>query len=231
MDETLEVLPHLLTGKPVHHDGATLELRIRRSNRRWRRPPRILVGGRGEPALKRAARFGDAWLPMWLTPEELRRRARRLSELARRDGRARPELALLVGVHVDDDLEVARHEAAGYLKGQYGMPLEVVERWTALGNTAHVTEYLQAYVAAGVGELVLMPLAREPMRQYERLAEVAQHFILSLRVSPGDAYSVSPTDRPADPVITGIGALTPLANNAPEYLARAWSRGTPGSGP
>ena len=62
-----------------------------------------------------------------------------------------PELALLVGVHVDDDLEVARHEAAGYLKGQYGMPLEVVERWTALGNTAHVTEYLQAYVAAGVG--------------------------------------------------------------------------------
>jgi hypothetical protein len=76
-------------------------------------------------------------------------------------------------VHVDDDLEVARREAAGYLKGQYGMPLEVVERWTALGSAAHVTEYLQAYVAAGVGELVLMPLAREPMRQYERLAEVS----------------------------------------------------------
>ena len=27
---------------------------------------------------------------------------------------------------------------------------------------------------------------------------------------------MSPTDRPADPVITGIGALTPLANNAPD---------------
>jgi alkanesulfonate monooxygenase SsuD/methylene tetrahydromethanopterin reductase-like flavin-dependent oxidoreductase (luciferase family) len=173
VDETLEVLPHLLTGKPVQHDGATLKLRIPALEPAMAAPPRILVGGRGEPALKRAARFGQAWLPMWLTPEELGRRARRLSELADEYGRARPELALLVGVHIDDDLEVARHEAAGYLKGQYGMPLEVVERWTALGSAAHVTDYLQAYVAAGVAELVLMPLAREPLRQYERLAEVS----------------------------------------------------------
>jgi 3-oxoacyl-[acyl-carrier-protein] synthase II len=38
-------------------------------------------------------------------------------------------------------------------------------------------------------------------------------------VSPDDlpdARGVSATDRPADPVITGIGALTPLANNAPD---------------
>jgi probable F420-dependent oxidoreductase len=173
VDETLEVLPHLLTGKPVQHHGATLELRIPALEPAMAAPPRILVGGRGEPALRRAARFGDAWLPMWLTPEELGRRARRLWELADEHGRSRPDLALLVGVHVDDDLEVARREAAGYLKGQYGMPLEVVQRWTALGSVTQVTDYLQAHVAAGVGELVLMPLAREPMRQYERLAQVS----------------------------------------------------------
>ena len=31
-------------------------------------PPRLYVGGRGEPALRRAARVADAWMPMWLTP-------------------------------------------------------------------------------------------------------------------------------------------------------------------
>jgi alkanesulfonate monooxygenase SsuD/methylene tetrahydromethanopterin reductase-like flavin-dependent oxidoreductase (luciferase family) len=173
VDETLEVLEDLLTGRPVHHDGATLTLRVPGLEPSMAEPPRILIGGRGDRALSRAARFGDAWLPMWLTPEVLAERAERLGELAAARGRPTPALALLVGAHIDDDLERARSEAAGHLKGQYGMPLEVVERWSALGSIERVLEYLQAHVAAGVKEFVLMPLARDPLRQYERLAEVS----------------------------------------------------------
>ncbi len=173
VDETLQVLPDLLTGNPVEHDGATLRLRIPALEPAMAAPPRILVGGRGEPALRRAARFADAWMPIWLTPQELERRAARLAELAGEHGRACPELALLVGVHVDDDPGAARREAAGHLQGQYGMSLEVVERWSALGSVEQVTEHLQQHLAVGVEELVLMPLAREPVRQYERLADVS----------------------------------------------------------
>ncbi len=172
LDETLLVLGDLLTGRPVHHDGATLKLRIPPLQPAMAALPRILVGGRGEAALKRAARFGDAWLPMWLTPERLAQRAVRLAELAAEQGRPTPELALLVGVHVDDDLDLARREADAHMRGQYRLPLEVVERWSALGSIERVLAYLEAHVAAGVDELVLMPLAREPLRQYERLAEV-----------------------------------------------------------
>ncbi len=172
LDETLSVLPDLLTGRPVDHDGATLALRIPPLEPAMAAPPRILVGGRGEAALRRAARFGDAWLPMWLTPERLAQRAGRLAELAAEQGRPTPELALLVGVHVDDDLGRARREAAAHIHGQYRLPLEVVERWSALGSIERVLAYLEAHVAAGVDELVLMPLGREPLRQYERLAEV-----------------------------------------------------------
>ena len=175
VDETLQVLPHLVTGRPVEHDGPKLKLSIPGLEPAMTAPPRVLVGGRGEPALNRAARFGDAWLPMWLTPDELGRRAGRLAELADEHGRPCPELALLIGVHVDDDLAVASREADGHMQGQYRMPLDVVQRWSALGSAEQVAEYLQAYVAVGVRELVLMPLAREPLRQYERLAEVSAH--------------------------------------------------------
>jgi alkanesulfonate monooxygenase SsuD/methylene tetrahydromethanopterin reductase-like flavin-dependent oxidoreductase (luciferase family) len=173
LDETLSVLPDLLSGRPVDHIGATLQLRVAALEPTISTLPRVFIGGRGDAALRRAARFGDVWLPMWLGPEELAERAARLSELAAAQQRARPGLALLVGVHVDDDLERAREEAATYLNGQYRLPLRVVEHWSALGSIEHVLEQLHSYVASGVEEFVLMPLARDPLRQYERLAEIS----------------------------------------------------------
>src|SRR5579862_2773448 len=110
---------------------------------------------------------------MWLTPQRLSERAERLFELADEYGRPHPRLALLVGVHVDDDLSAARAQAAGHLRGQYGLELDAVERWTALGSIERVLGYLQTHVEVGVREFVLMPLATDPLRQYERLAEVA----------------------------------------------------------
>jgi alkanesulfonate monooxygenase SsuD/methylene tetrahydromethanopterin reductase-like flavin-dependent oxidoreductase (luciferase family) len=184
VDETLQVLPDLLTGKPVVHDGRTLRINAPSFEPALAQPPPIYVGGRGEPALRRAARFGDAWLPMWLTPGKLAQRAELLAELATEHGRPRPRLALLVGVHVDDDLETARREANGHLNGQYGMPLEAVERWSALGSIERVLAYLQAHVEAGVQELVLMPLGSEPLRQYERLAELSSRLRAEM---PADA--------------------------------------------
>lgn len=172
LDETLTVLPDLLTGRPVDHDGAKLKLNIPALEPAMAAPPPIFIGGRGDAAIARAARFGDAWMPMWLTPEALAERAERLVELAAEHGRPRPGLALLIGVHVDDDLQLARSEAAAHVDGHYRLPLEVVERWSALGSAERVLAQLEAHLAAGVQEFVLMPLARDPLRQYERLAEI-----------------------------------------------------------
>lgn len=174
LDETLAVLPDLLTGRPVDHAGAALTLRVPALEPAMSRPPPILVGGRGDAALRRTARFGDAWLPMWLTAEKLSHRAEQLAELADANGRPRPGLALLLGVHVDPDRSRARREAASYLAGQYGLALQAVERWSALGSIDRVAECVAAYRAAGVQEFVLMALARDPIRQHERLAELRE---------------------------------------------------------
>jgi probable F420-dependent oxidoreductase len=172
LDEILTVLPDLLCGRPVRYAGRTLSIHAPPLEPALAAPPPILVGGRSDAALRRAARFGDAWLPMWLSPESVARRAERLEELAAARARPRPALGLLIGVHVDADVARARREAAAYIHGLYGLGLDVVERWTPLGDVEAVSERLDAYLRAGVTELVLMPLAADRLRQFERLADV-----------------------------------------------------------
>ncbi|HET9093464.1 MAG TPA: LLM class flavin-dependent oxidoreductase [Solirubrobacteraceae bacterium] len=135
--------------------------------------PPILVGGRSDRAIDRAARFGEAWLPMWVSPTTLHRRAERLAELSERLGRPRPRLALLVLAHVDVDHARAHGQADAHLRGQYGMALHRVERWTALGSVAAVADFLEPYTQVGVSEILLLPLGGRPLEQIERLAEVA----------------------------------------------------------
>jgi alkanesulfonate monooxygenase SsuD/methylene tetrahydromethanopterin reductase-like flavin-dependent oxidoreductase (luciferase family) len=130
-------------------------------------PPPILVGGRSDAALRRAAHLGDPWLPMWISPATLSRRAQELAELAAAHGRPRPGLALLIGVRVG-----AAREADAHLRGLYGMGLERVGRWTPVGDADSVGEQLGAYREAGVQELILMPLGPDPLDQLERLADV-----------------------------------------------------------
>jgi alkanesulfonate monooxygenase SsuD/methylene tetrahydromethanopterin reductase-like flavin-dependent oxidoreductase (luciferase family) len=172
VDETLAVLPDLLLGRRVDYDGDAVAVHANPLAPAMPRLPRILIGGRGDAALRRTARFGDGWLPMWLSPEELTKRGARLRELAAANARPEPSITLLILVHVDEDLERSRREAAEHLEGQYELPLHVVERWAALGPRDQVAEKLQSYIDVGVTELILMTLGRAPIAQYEQLAEV-----------------------------------------------------------
>jgi alkanesulfonate monooxygenase SsuD/methylene tetrahydromethanopterin reductase-like flavin-dependent oxidoreductase (luciferase family) len=174
LDEMLDVLPRLLAGRAVDFEGETIEVHAPERDRPPGRVPRIIVGGRGERALRRVARVGDGWLPMWLSPDALRDGAKQLHSLTSAAGRSAASITLLVLVCVDDDLEAARRAAAEHLQGQYQLPLDVVERWTALGPADAVAEQMQDYLDAGVDELILMPLGGRPLEQYERFARVRE---------------------------------------------------------
>src|SRR6202012_4186434 len=123
-------------------------------------------------AVERAARFGDAWLPMWVSPETLAQRGKLLADLASNHGRPPPSLSLLVLAHVDEDPARARAEADAHLQGQYGLPLERVERWAAFGGADQGAEFLGRYARIGVSETLLLPLGSRPLEQVERLADV-----------------------------------------------------------
>lgn len=175
LDEMLDVLPALLLGERVEHEGPQLVINVPEGLQpAVDRLPPLTVGGRSDAALTRAARVGDQWVGMWQSPSTVARCAERLGELAAAAGRKRPSVAMLVLVNVNDDAAVARQEVTRALWGQYRLDFDVVERWTPYGSVEEVAKFLAAYREAGVAELMLLPAAQDPLAQYERLAEVRQ---------------------------------------------------------
>jgi alkanesulfonate monooxygenase SsuD/methylene tetrahydromethanopterin reductase-like flavin-dependent oxidoreductase (luciferase family) len=159
LDDALDQLPALLTDKLEPAISAL---------------PPVYIGGRGDAALERVARVGDGWLPIWVSPDRIRSTAQRLGELAAERGRPAPKIALLLGVCVDADEARARAAAEGYLRGQYRMGLDQVERWNPVGSVERIRDYVYQHIAAGVHEFVLMPLTPRPLGQVDPLASVVE---------------------------------------------------------
>jgi alkanesulfonate monooxygenase SsuD/methylene tetrahydromethanopterin reductase-like flavin-dependent oxidoreductase (luciferase family) len=172
LDDALTVLPDLLAGRSVDYDGRSQRVTSPPLEPSMAAPPPVYVGGRGDPALQRAARFGDVWLPMWLSPEKVAERSERLAELAALEGRPCPTTALLILTRIDDDAAHARAQAEAHIAGQYRMALDVVERWTLLDSIDGAVERLARYAEVGVQEFLLLTLGDDPLTQYERLAAV-----------------------------------------------------------
>jgi alkanesulfonate monooxygenase SsuD/methylene tetrahydromethanopterin reductase-like flavin-dependent oxidoreductase (luciferase family) len=172
LDEMLDVLPALLRGEAVEHRGSHVSVTTPGLRPALRALPRVTVGGRSDAALVRAARYGDQWMGMWYDSATVRACADRLAVLAGEYNRPVPEVAMLVLVNVNDDIEIARREATAMLAGQYRLPLRVVERWTAYGPAEEVAKMLLDHCDAGATEFVLLPASPDPMGQYERLAAV-----------------------------------------------------------
>ena len=134
--------------------------------------PPLVVGGRSRKALERVARVADGWLSVWRTPDEIARDGALIAELATQHDRPAPARNVLLFAHVDDDRAAGRRAVEEFMAGQYSMPFERVERYTALGGVEDVAEHLADLFAAGVDGVAFVPAARDAAPQLERLAEV-----------------------------------------------------------
>jgi alkanesulfonate monooxygenase SsuD/methylene tetrahydromethanopterin reductase-like flavin-dependent oxidoreductase (luciferase family) len=171
LDEALALLPRLMRGEAVEHHGVC-DVDCSGLAPVPEQMPPVLVGGRSNAALRRAARHGDAWLPMWMDADDIAASRERLDVLAAEHGRPAPGVVLVAFVNVTADAAAGRAEAAEFVRRQYGMPFDVVEHWAAIGDAGSVAETLSTYRDAGVDGFVLAPASRDPLGQVERLAEV-----------------------------------------------------------
>lgn len=71
LDEGIEILRACLAGGWVEHHGKHYDFDRLMMAPAPKEPVPIYVGGHSEPALKRAARLGDGWIAVQVTPDEI----------------------------------------------------------------------------------------------------------------------------------------------------------------
>jgi alkanesulfonate monooxygenase SsuD/methylene tetrahydromethanopterin reductase-like flavin-dependent oxidoreductase (luciferase family) len=129
--------------------------------------PPIIVAGRKDPAMARAARLGDGWMPYLYSPRAYGESVRRIRELADQDGRdlSRFEWMVFLFTNVGEDADAAREEVAGFLGGTYSQDFrQFVDRVAAAGTVEQVAARVQEYVDAGVRHVIFAAGSRTDRR-------------------------------------------------------------------
>jgi len=158
-NEALQVIRRLLSEDKVTFAGRfnTLnEVSIQPAPRQ--RPLPIWVSGRKEAAMKRAARYGDGWMPYMYTPEMLAdslTKIRAFSATAERPEEAvRPAIFAFTCCHVDRDQAFAH--AIARLSEQYAQDFsKLADRYVVMGNPEDCRRRIQQYVDAGARTIFL----------------------------------------------------------------------------
>jgi len=178
-DESLEVLRGLLTGEPTTFHGEFFDLDDALIVPAPDPPIPIVIGGRAEAALKRAARFGDGWLGIWSSAERYATTLERIRTLAAEAGRSEPPArnGIQLWVGVDANRERARERLAKAMTAMYRIPYERFEKYSPYGTAAEIADFLAPYVAAGCSEFNLMAVAEDTEASIDAVAEIRRRLV------------------------------------------------------
>jgi alkanesulfonate monooxygenase SsuD/methylene tetrahydromethanopterin reductase-like flavin-dependent oxidoreductase (luciferase family) len=174
MDESLELLRALSDGKPVSFDGEFFKVREAQIVPAPSSPIPITVGGRSDAAVRRAGRFGDGWLGIWVSPQRYGTVVEQVAEHAKNAGRnpSRFQHALNVWCGFGATREAARAPLATGMQTFYQMPFEPFERYSPYGTAADVAEFLYPYAKAGCSAFNVIPCASDHETAVAGVAEL-----------------------------------------------------------
>lgn len=182
-DEGIEVMRLLWSGRRVSHHGrffdfADVELHAVRppgatpGAGRAGGPP-IVVSGRRGPAMRRAARLGEGWMPYLVSAGAYARSVRAIRDEARAVGRdlAGFEWMVYLYTSVRPDGDRARRDVSGFLGKAYGnLEPDKLDRIAPAGTPEEVARRLQEYVDAGARHIIVSPAAATETLEVVRLA-------------------------------------------------------------
>lgn len=173
------------SGVPLQDRGQRFEAMLNEMQRIWRgdsvagapvgppleRPPQLVIGGSGDPAIQRSVTVGDGWTMGGGTPDQFREGAKRVRtawEEAGRDGD--PRLITLAYFALGEGAEDAAR--ADLLHYYAWLGEEIAEQIAASAATdaQTVAQYAHAFADAGADELIFFP-TKTDVDQVDLLAE------------------------------------------------------------
>ncbi len=169
-DEALELLGHLWSGERTDFTGRFTTvpgLALDPPPVQVGGPP-LWLGGRRAPAIRRAGRFADVWMPYMYSPEQLATSLTEVRAAAERAGRdpARIRGAIFCWGGVDADPEASRREVVAGVSAVYRQDFTALaDRYLLHGDPDRVTARAREYAEAGAQTLVLSPVGAGGRRQ------------------------------------------------------------------
>jgi probable F420-dependent oxidoreductase len=137
----------------------------------------IWVGGTSEPALRRAARYGDGWIAAFASERKFARLAERTRGFLVEEGRS-PEgftWGAFLFSNMGPDAAQARAAGAEYISRVYRLPgEEIMSRFGIAGPVEVCADRVRTFVEAGADYVVLGPVCgyREWPRQLAAYGEL-----------------------------------------------------------
>ncbi|MEM8768291.1 MAG: LLM class flavin-dependent oxidoreductase [Pseudomonadota bacterium] len=174
-DECLEVLAGVASGEPFSFNGTFFQFERAIIDPAPDPAIPVLIGGRVDASLERAARFGDGWLAVWVSPERFERATATVNARAAELGRPVPtQHGLQLWVGIDDNRERARARLAKGMENFYHVPFERFEKYSPYGTAAEVADFLARYRDAGCELFNIMPIAEDDAAGIDAVAEIRQ---------------------------------------------------------
>jgi len=172
-NESLQIIRALMRGETIDFGGEFFNVSQACIKPRIDPPVPILVGGRSDAALDRAARLGEGWIGVWCSPE------RYAQAVAKIDSTAASIDRQVVWMHgyqpwagVADDKATARKLVARAMENFYKVPFEKFERYVPYGTPDDIAAGLQPYVDAGCRVMNLKLVAASDDEEISGAAEV-----------------------------------------------------------
>ena len=175
-NEAMRIIKRLWTEDHVSFAGKHFQLDDVTLYPKPFRPVPIFVGGRSDAALRRAAKLGDGYTGIWLTPERFKEAGERIAEVAIAVGRdpGEIELGMQYWTSVSQSKDEAKALVSRGMQGTYKLPFERFERYTPFGSAGEIAEYLAPFVELGARHINLIPVQESPEAVIEAAAKIQE---------------------------------------------------------
>jgi len=173
-DECLQILRGLADGSPFRFPGEFFSLQDAQILPAPSPPVPLVVGGRSDAAVSRAARFGDGWLGVWVSPRRFAAVCDQIARGAQEIGRDPRHFdhALNVWCGLAGTRDAARELLATRMEAFYQSPFEPFERYSPYGTPEDVAEFLAPYIEAGCSTFNVIPCAADDESAVGAVAQV-----------------------------------------------------------
>ena len=161
-DEMIPLIRRFWTAEDITHQGRYYSMEDVRIHPAPVQPdgPPIVVAGRSEAAMRRAATLGDGWFPYLYSPRRYAASVETVRSAAEADGRDLSGFGwyVWVFVNINPDGEIAREQAARSIGGTYDQDFrQMLDRVAAAGTADEVLTKLKAFHDAGARHFVFSP--------------------------------------------------------------------------